>query len=97
MERKAVVSLLFFGMLWIAGCGGGTFSWTSGQSSSITGVNLLALLRACSLGRPVSAQPVQRGCTYSTGVTWSAVSGMISNTGLYIRLLPMLLLRGVTL
>src|ERR1035438_3200220 len=85
MARKALLCLLFLGALFVTGCTGGTFATTSQtQSSTITSVSISCV--------PASVQPGQTSqCSstvvgtgaFSAGVTWSALSGTITNAGLY--------------
>ena len=86
MERRAVLCLLFSGMLWISGCTAGSFvsSATQSQSAAVSSVAF-----SCSPTTLVAGQTSQCSATvsgtgsYSQDVSWSAATGTITSSGLY--------------
>ncbi len=85
MARKAALCLIFLGMLWVAGCSGGSFiSTTTTQSSSITSVNVSCAPATLDPGQTSQCSATVTGTgTVSNSVTWSAGSGSINNDGIY--------------
>ncbi len=83
MERKAALSLLFVGALWIAGCTGGSFSSTT-PPTTITSVSVSCASTSIQTGQTSQCSAVVSGTgSFSSGVTWSAVSGTVNSSGLY--------------
>lgn len=83
MRSKAALSLLFLGALGLAGCTGGSFT-SSTQSSTITSVSVSCLPASVQPGQTSQCSVTVAGTgSYSPAVSWSAVSGTISSTGLY--------------
>ena len=81
MRRNATLRLLFLGFMVLAGCTAGNFT-SSTQPPTISLVTVSCV--------PASIQPSQTSqCaatvtgtgSYSSGVTWSAVSGTITGSG----------------
>jgi len=87
MDRKASLCLLFPGVLWIAGCSGGTFATNTNsqaQSPTITSVSVTCSPSSISAGQTSQCSATVSGTgNYSSDVTWSAAAGAISSTGLY--------------
>lgn len=86
MQRIAALCLFFSGILWITGCSGGSFAPTGGssQSSTIASVSVSCSPASISTGKTSQCSATVTGTgSYSSGVTWSAVSGTISSSGLY--------------
>ena len=83
MGRKAVLSLLILGALCLAGCSGGSFTSTT-QSSSITSVSISCVPTSVQTGRTSQCSVTVTGSgKYSSAVSWSAVAGTITSSGLY--------------
>jgi len=83
MGRKAVLSLLILGALCLAGCTGGSFTSTT-QSKSITSVSVSCVPTSLQTGRTSQCSVTVTGSgSYSSAVSWSAVSGTITSSGLY--------------
>ncbi len=83
MGRKAALSLLILGALCLAGCTGGTFTSTT-QSSSITSVSVSCVPTSVQAGQTSQCSVTVTGSgSYSSAVTWSAVYGTITSSGLY--------------
>ena len=86
MRCKAAFSLLFFGVMWIAGCSGGTFTSTTQTSSpTITSVSATCVPTNIQQGQTSQCSVSVSGTgSYSPSVSWSAVSGTITSSGLYM-------------
>jgi hypothetical protein len=83
MNRKLFLSLLFTGVISIAGCGG-SYSSNSSQTSSIASVNVTCSPTNVSTGSTTQCSASVAGTgDYSSGVDWSVDSGTISGNGLY--------------
>jgi hypothetical protein len=83
MRNKAALSLLFLGALGLAGCTGGSFTSTT-QSPSITSVSVSCVPASVQPGQTSQCSVTVAGTgSYDSTVTWSAVSGSVSSTGLY--------------
>ena len=83
MGRKALLSLLLLGTLGLAGCTGGTFTSTA-KSSSITSVSVSCVPTGVQAGKTSQCSVTVAGSgSYSSAVSWSAVSGTITSSGLY--------------
>ncbi len=91
MRRSLTLSVLFTGVISIAGCGGASFltnSQNSGksstQSSAISTVSVTCSPSSVSAGGAAQCQAAVSGSGgYSSEVTWSVDTGTISNSGLY--------------
>src|SRR5690348_14070793 len=82
MERKAVLSLLFIGALFLAGCTGASFNSTT--SSAVTAVTVSCAPSTLQPGQTSQCSVSISGAgNYSHAVTWTVASGSISSTGLY--------------
>jgi hypothetical protein len=83
MKRKLYLSLLFAGVISIAGCGGASFL-PNPQTSTIATVSVTCSPSSVSASGTTQCQAVVTGSgAYSSGVAWTANSGTISSSGLY--------------
>jgi hypothetical protein len=85
MRCKTLLSLMFLGSLGLAGCGAitGTIAPTP-PSPTITSVGVSCATTSLLPGQTSHCSaPVTGTGSYSPGVSWSAVSGKVSSTGLY--------------
>ena len=82
MKCKALFALSFLGLLYIAGCGGGS---TTPASPTITSVSVSCTPTSVQTGQTSQCSATVTGTgSYSSAVAWSAVSGTISSSGSYI-------------
>lgn len=83
MKRKLYLSSLFIGVISLAGCGGASFLPNS-QTSTIAAVSVTCSPSSVSTGGTTQCLAVVTGSgAYSSDVTWTADSGIISSSGLY--------------
>ena len=85
MRFKALLSLSLVGSLCFAGCGGVTTRSTPPSSApSVTAVSVSCAAASLQPGQTSQCSATVAGTgSYSPSVTWSAVSGTISSSGLY--------------
>ena len=86
MRCKTLLSLMFLGSLCFAGCGSSytTNTTTPPPSPTITSVTVTCTAASLQPGQTGQCSATVTGTgSYSSAVTWSAVSGTVSNTGLY--------------
>lgn len=85
MRCKTLLGLLILGSLCFSGCGGITKTSTPPPlSPTITAVSVSCVASSLQTGQVSQCSASVSGTgSYSSGVTWSAVSGTVSSTGLY--------------
>ena len=86
MRCKTLLSLSFLGSLSFAGCGvsGKVAGTTPPPTPAITAVSVSCAATSLQTGQTSQCSATVSGTgAYSSAVTWSAVSGAVSNTGLY--------------
>jgi hypothetical protein len=86
MRCKALLGPLILGSLALAGCGmsGTPASTAPPQTPTITSVSVSCTASSIQPGQTNQCSATVTGTgSYSSGVTWSAVSGTVSNSGLY--------------